>query len=58
MSNCSIFKGYSQSELNAALRSHRKLLQFWEDSPGAIGSRDSQIHHKHMIDTLIAEGAK
>jgi len=54
----SLFKGYSQSELDSALRSHRKLLQFWKDSPNAIGSRDSQIHHQHMIDTLIADGAR
>lgn len=54
----SLFKGYSQSELDSALRSHLKLLQFWKDSPNAIGSRDSQIHHQHMIDTLIADGAR
>lgn len=53
----SLFKGYSQSELNEALKSHRKLLQFWKDSPNAIGSSASQIHHQHMIDTLLADGA-
>jgi hypothetical protein len=53
----SLFKGYSKSELDSALRNHRKLLQFWKDSPNAIGSRDSQIHHQHMIDTLLADGA-
>lgn len=54
----SLFKGYSQSELDAALRSHRKLQKFWKDNPNAIGSKDSVIHHQHMIDTLIADGAK
>jgi len=54
----SLFKGYSKSELNENLRSHRKLLQFWKDNPNALGSRDSQIHHQHMIDTLLADGAQ
>lgn len=54
---CSIFKGYTRAELNSALASHRKLLQFWKDNPSALGAKDSAWHHKSMIDTLLAMGA-